>query len=78
MSEQELNQIAAGLDLCHTDAAKKEYLKIQLQYAFEAGELQGSRKTFEEEKAFRDRLTATLLIKDTRGRLYTSHRRTEF
>lgn len=57
MSEQELNQIAKGLDLCHTDAAKKEYLKIQVQYAFEAGELHGSRKTFEEEKAFRDRLS---------------------
>lgn len=57
MSEAELNQIAAGLDLCHTDAAKKEYLKVQLQYAFEAGKLKGSRETFQEEKAFRDRLS---------------------
>ena len=61
MSEQELNQIAAGLDLCYSPLpvppAVKEYLKIQVQYAFEAGELQGSRKTFEEEKAFRDRLS---------------------
>lgn len=57
MSEQELNQIAKGLDYCITDAAKKEYLKVHMKYAYEAGKVQGSRETFEEEKAFRDRLS---------------------
>lgn len=56
MTEKELNEIAAGLDFCHTDAAKKEYLKIQVQYAFNSGTIKGSKDTFEEEKEFRDNL----------------------
>lgn len=60
MTETELNEIAAGLDLCHTDAAKKEYLKIQVQYAFNAGTIKGSKDTFEEEKEFRDILMSKI------------------
>lgn len=56
MTEKELNEIAAGLDLCFTDAAKKEYLKVQVEYAFKAGTIKGSQDTFEEEKQFRDNL----------------------